>query len=181
MSPAARPQVWDLIPMPQKQSPEPRSPPKLTESLCNCCRSPFPPNPDHQQQPSWLQIRQRCPYSTLSNHLMPAFQQELSLPWGYRNWLLTHESIDSLCICQEGDPLHLQCPYSLCSLLLINSPPSEMLSGNSFPTCTWTASTIIILYFKCSFTSFNKHMESFVLVSWASITKYHHILYYIHI
>ena len=36
-----RPQVGGLTPRPQKQSPEPRSPPKLTETLCNLAKSPL--------------------------------------------------------------------------------------------------------------------------------------------
>jgi len=38
-------------------------------------------------------IRQKCPpqcssHSTLTNYLMPVSQQDFSLPWGYKNWLL---------------------------------------------------------------------------------------------
>ena len=54
-SPAPRPQGQDRAPRPQKQSPEPRSPVKLTDPLCNHCQKP----PDHHQQVSWPQIRQK--------------------------------------------------------------------------------------------------------------------------
>ena len=75
----------------QKWSSEWRSCPELTEP--HCCQS----SSDHHQQASWPQIRQKCPsryspYSTLTNHLMIFFQQEFSLSWGYKNWLLTHEN-----------------------------------------------------------------------------------------
>ena len=77
----------------QKWSSEWRSSPELTEPLCNCSQSPA----DHHQQASWPQIRQKCSprflrYSTLTNHLMIFFQQEFSLSWAYKNWLLTHEN-----------------------------------------------------------------------------------------
>ena len=77
----------------QKWSSEWRSSPELTEPLCNCSQSP----PDHHQQASWPQIRQKCSprysrYSTLTNNLMIFFQQEFSLSWAYKNWLLTHEN-----------------------------------------------------------------------------------------
>ena len=56
-SPAPESQVWGLVPRPLKQSPEPRSPPKVTEPLCNYCQKP----PGHHQQTFWPQIRQKCP------------------------------------------------------------------------------------------------------------------------
>ena len=75
-NPAPRPQMGGLAPRPQTGSPEPRSPLQLMEPLCNHCQKP----PDHHQQASWPQIKQkRPPHSTLTNHLTPTFQQKFSL------------------------------------------------------------------------------------------------------
>ena len=93
-------------------------------------------------------MRQKCPppylaYSTQINHLTPSFQRELPMfpmSWGYKNWLLTHRKpllsleparhpssiLRALSGCQVSPP-HLQHLHYLCSLLSINSRPSEML------------------------------------------------------
>ena len=50
-------------------------------------------------------MRQRCPlqcspYSTLINHLILIFQQEFSLSWGYKNWLLICKNRWLSLVCQ---------------------------------------------------------------------------------
>ena len=99
-NPAPRPQMGGLAPRPQTGSPEPRSPLQLMEPLCNHCQKP----PDHHQQASWPQIKQkRPPHSTLTNHLTPTFQQKFSLTWGCKNWLLVKkEWNDAICSNMNG-------------------------------------------------------------------------------
>ena len=111
------------------QSPEPRSPLEPTEFHCNRCWPPLLPD-DPYWPASWPQIRQKYPfwcslYSTLTIYLMPPFQQEFSLSWSYKNWLLTHEKPQLFL-----SLLYLQYPHYLCSLFLINSLLSEIL-------CVW--------------------------------------------
>ena len=79
---------------------------------------------------------------TLTNHLMPAFQQECSLSWDYKNWLLAQGrgrlSLEPACsfnsgcslVCQGVGLLYLKCPHYLRSLFWINSLLSEIL-------CVW--------------------------------------------
>ena len=43
--------------------------------------------PDPYRLAPWL-----VKIPTLTNHLMPPFQQEFSLSWDYKSWLLTHEN-----------------------------------------------------------------------------------------
>ena len=83
--------------------------------------------------PCPLKDSNRCPlqqahYSTPANHLMPTCQQEFSLSWGCKSWLLTHKNCQLSLVCQVVSPLQSQCPYYLCSLFWINSLPSEILS-----------------------------------------------------
>ena len=66
-------------------------------SIVTTAKSP----PDPYQPVSWLHIinRKEClpwysPSSTLTNHLMPPFQQQFS-SWGYKTWLLTQERVGS--------------------------------------------------------------------------------------
>ena len=72
------PHTGGFTPRPQTRSSEPKSSPKLTEPHWNHCqKSPW-------SFPASLK-------NALKNHLMPPFQQEFSLSWGYKNWPLTHE------------------------------------------------------------------------------------------
>ena len=78
--------------------------------------------PDHHPQASWPHTGQKCPpqhspYSSLTNLLMPAFQQEFSRSWGYKNWLLIHEKCRLSLVQQEVGLLH-------CSALVIFAPCS---------------------------------------------------------
>ena len=134
-----------LAPRPQKWSPEPRSPPKLTEPLCNLAKS------------TWEELNKllgsQC-YNIPSNHLMPTFQQEFSLSWDCKNWLLTHErgqlSLEPACcsnqrlswVCWVVGPLCLQRPCYLCSLFLTHSSLQYSVSGNSFLAHTQTSTTL---------------------------------------
>ena len=133
--------MWGLAPRSQKWNLEQRSPPELTEPFITVAKRA----PDLHQQALWPRIRQKCPpwyssYRALANHLMPPFQQELSLSWGYTNWLLTHKKhwlsleparcSNSIQLVLPG-LLHLQCLHYLCSLILIKSLPSEILSLES--------------------------------------------------
>ena len=73
--------LWSPTPRPLQWSPEPRSPPELTETLCSHCQKPSLIITNKLPDPA---LGQKCPpqylpYSTLSNHLMPTFQQEFSL------------------------------------------------------------------------------------------------------
>ena len=73
---------------------------------------------------------------------MPAFQQECSLSWDYKNWLLAQGrgrlSLEPACsfnsgcslVCQGVGLLYLKCPNYLRSLFWINSLLSEIL-------CVW--------------------------------------------
>ena len=64
---------------------------ELTKSHSNHCHEP----PLNWPAP-WPHIRKIYspnypPCSTLTNYLMPPSQQEFSLSWDYKNWLLIHE------------------------------------------------------------------------------------------
>ena len=69
-----------------------RSPLKLIDSHYNHCQK----LPWSSPEASWPQIGPKClprylPYSALTNHLVPPFQQGFSMSWDYKNWLLTRE------------------------------------------------------------------------------------------
>ena len=139
--------LWSPTPRPLQWSPEPRSPPELTETLCSHCQKPSLIITNKLPDPA---LGQKCPpqylpYSTLSNHLMPTFQQEFSLSWGYRDWLLAHEkswlSLEPGCYSNSAPwtlsglsrgvgLLCFWCPHYLCSLFSINSLLSAIL-------CVW--------------------------------------------
>ena len=71
---------------------------------------------------------QRSPYSTLTNHLMLIFQQEFSLSWGYKNWLLIRKNRWLSLVCQGCQSSVLAMPTL--SLFLINLLLSATL-------CVW--------------------------------------------
>ena len=89
---------------------------------------------DHHQPAPWPHVRQKYPPSAQlsfpTTHLTPTFQQEFSLSWGCKNWLLTHKNCWLSLVCQEVGSLYSWCPHYLCSWFLINSLPSEM-------PCVW--------------------------------------------
>ena len=72
-----------LVPRPQTWSPAPGSPLGLTE----------PPNQGCHEPPWSLLASSLTGKNTHpTNHLMTPFQQEFSLSWVYKHWLLTHEN-----------------------------------------------------------------------------------------
>ena len=105
-------------------SPVVRPPPELTQPHRNC--SPDPPRLKPTSSLTPCQVK--CPpFSILSNHLMPPFQQKFSLSGDYRNWLM-----------KGVHPLLSQPAVLTVSPTLINSILLQfcLTSGNSFPTCT---------------------------------------------
>ena len=81
---------------------------------------------------------------TLTNHLMPLFQQEFSLSWGYKNWLLIHKNCWLSLVCQ-GLSVHCAHNAHFISVLDQLTPLYNAVSGNSFPTHAQIASTLLEL------------------------------------
>ena len=111
----------------------PRLPLKLTSEADPLY--PLPKTPDHYKLPDPqlgkdAHSRKHSIVPEPNNHLTPTFQQEFSLSWGFKTWLLTHENCRPSLVRWEIGSLCSQCPRYLCSLFLINSLPSEML-------CIW--------------------------------------------
>ena len=141
-SPVPRPQLQGLVPRLQAQRPEPTSPPKLTEPLCNCCQKPRPSAAGFLTPYAAEAPTQYSPCSSVTNQLIPTFQQEFcpeARKTGY--WpekcrlplsQPTVPSVPQLSLASpEADSLpSFRHPHYLCFLLLINSLHSKML-------CVW--------------------------------------------
>ena len=93
MDPAPGPQMQVLAPRPWGRAQKQGHLWNWLSPIVTVAQIPLVPT-SQLPDPKFHKIVQFCsPVSTLTNHLMPSFQEEFSLSWGYKNWLLTHQTI----------------------------------------------------------------------------------------